>query len=360
MDYRSRWQQKRRERATRRRLIVIALCVLAAMVAAVSWRGRARVLPAGFQFPGADVCWLTAGPDYLLVCGRSGRLARVDPALPDAPLPWLRDFTHPAGFLGPAAVTEELALVPCADVRLRAVDLLTGQQVWEIEAGGAVTGVTVDGDRAYFGAEDGRLYAARTDGTLLWRSEDLGGKVVAAPLATPEGVVAATLAGTVHCLAASDGHELWRLTTGAPIYATPRLGPSTILLGDDAGRLHSLTPDGEHVLTHDLEGLVRAPVAVAGEIVIAGDSSGLLVRINPSDMSELWRTRLPGPIAARIAVAGETVWCGAGRSLIAVNANTGRVHSRLRSRADVTDVLHAFGHVYWATADGRVRVIDAP
>ena len=360
MDYRSRWQQKRRERATRQRLIVIAVCVLGLAAAVASWHARGRAVPSGYQFPTPDVCWLTAAPDYLLVCGRSGRLARVALGLPDAPSPWLRDFTHPAGFLGSAAIADDVALVGCTDVRLRAVDVLTGQQVWEIEAGGAVTGVSTVDARVYFGSEDGRVYAAGADGVLRWTSVDLGSKLVAAPLATDGGIIVATLAGTVHCLAVGDGRELWQVSTGAPIYAAPRPGPSTILVGDDAGRLHSLTPDGEEVLTHDLKGLIRAPVGVAGEVVVAGDSSGLLARINPSDMTELWRTHLPGPVAAEPAIGGTMVWCGAGRSLVAVNAATGRIVRRLWAEAEVTDVLIAFGHLYWATADGRVRMIDAP
>lgn len=360
MDYRSRWQQKRRERATRQRLIVIAACVLGLAAVVASWHTRGRAAPSAHQFPAPDVCWLTAAHDYLLVCGRSGRLARIGLGLPDAPSPWLRDFTHPAGFLGPAAIADDVALVGCTDVRLRAVDVLTGQQVWEIEAGGAVTGVSAVGDRVYFGSEDGRVYAAGADGVLRWTSADLGGKLVAAPLPTDAGIIVTTLAGGVHALAAGDGRELWRVTTGAPIYAAPRLGPSSILVGDDAGRLHSLTPDGDEVLTHDLAGLIRAPVGVAGEVVVAGDSSGLLARINPSDMTELWRTHLPGPVAAEPAIRGATVWVGAGRALVAVNATSGRIVRRLRAEAEVTDVLLAFGHVYWATADGRVRMIDAP
>jgi outer membrane protein assembly factor BamB len=360
VDYRSRWQQKRRARATRRRLIVIAVCVLGVAAMVVSWRARTRAAPTAFQFPARDVCWLTAGPDYLLVTGRSGRLVRIGPGLSDAPSPWLRDFTHPAGFLGPAAVTESLALVGCTDVRLRAVDLRTGQQVWEIATSGAVTGVTVEDDQVYFGSEDRHAYAAGADGALHWKGPDLGGKVVAAPLVTSEGIVVATLAGTVHCLAAGDGHELWRVTTGAPIYAPPRLGPSTILVGDDAGKLHSLSPDGKTVLTHDLEGVIRGSVGIAGEVVVAGDSSGLLVRINPRDMTELWRARLPGPIATEPAVAGASIWCGAGRSLVAVNTTSGRIVRRLRAEAEITDVLFAFGHLYWATTDGRVMVVDDP
>jgi len=359
LDYRSRWQQKRRERVTRRRLIIIVAAVVAALVVALSWRGPARPAPSAYRLLGPDVCWLAAGPDFVLVCGRSGRLARIMPDLTLDGVGWGRDFTHPAGFLGRPALAPGLALLPCADVRLRAVDLATGLQAWEIEVGGAVCAVTADADRAYFGSEDGCLYAATAEGSVIWRSE-LGAKVVAPPLVTEDTVIAATLAGEVICVSRADGGEVWRVETDAPIYAAPRMGPSTILVGDDAGKLHNITREGEFVASFEFEGLVRAPVGVDGTVVVAGDSSGLLVRINPSDMTEMWRARLPGSIAVAPVVLGDTVWCAAGPSLVALNAETGGITARRIAEAETSDLIAAFGRVYWATTDGRVRVIDRP
>ncbi|MGD9497343.1 MAG: PQQ-binding-like beta-propeller repeat protein [Armatimonadota bacterium] len=359
MDYRSRWQQRRRERVTRQRLIIIIVALAAAVAVVVSWQGMAWRAPAAFTIPGPDVTWLTPGPDFLLVCGRSGRLARVAPGLPSAGSPWARDFTHPAGFLGRPAVTPDLALLPCADLRLRAVELSTGQQAWEIQVGGAVTSVTADGNTVFFGSEDGSLYAANTKGELLWQ-RPLGARVVAEPLVTDEHVIAATLEGSIHCLARGDGRELWRVqtVTGAPIYAGPRMGPSTILVGDDGGMLHSITPEGEVVASLELAGLVRGPVGVSGGIVVVGDSSGLLVRIHASDMAEIWRAHLPGPVATAPVIVGDTVWCGAGSSLIALTAGRGRVIRRLRAAADTSDLVAAFGRMFWATTDGRVLRVN--
>ncbi len=272
-------------------------------------------------------------------------------------MPWPRDFTHPAGFLAPPVLTEALALVGCADVRLRAVELATGLQAWEIEAGGAVCGVTTDGDDIYFGAEDGFLRAATTDGALQWQTQ-LGAPVVAPPLVTDDNVIAATLAGEVHCLARADGSHLWTVQTGAPIYAPPRRGPSTIIVGDDAGKLHSITPDGQLTAEYVFEGLVRAAAGIADTVVVAGDSAGILARINPCDMSELWAIRLPGPIAVEPVIVGDRIWCGAGPSLVAVDTQSGRILRRIVADAETTDVLAAFGRIYWATSDGKVVAIS--
>jgi len=357
VDYRSRWQQRRRERVTRQRLIIIAVCVLAVVAVAVAWQRIARPAPAGFSVPGADICWLTAGDDFLLVCARSGRLVRTTPELSGQATRWARDFTHPAGFLGPAVPAQGLALIGCADVRLRAVDVATGLQAWELAASGAVPAVAARDEHVYFGSEDGYVHAATTQGKYMWHT-GLGAPVVAGPLVTDEYVIAATLAGEVHCLARASGARVWMVATDAPIYAAPRMGPSTILVGDDAGKLHNITPEGELVAEYAFEGLVRAPAGIADTVVVAGDSAGNVARINPSDMSEVWRTRVPGPVAAEPVIHAGLVWCCAGPNLVALDVESGRIRRRLAAEAETTDVIAAFGRIYWATADGRVRMIS--
>lgn len=357
MDYRSRWQQRRRERVTRQRLVIIAVCVLAAVAVAVAWQRIARPAPAGFRVPGPDICWLTAGDGFLLVCARSGRLVRTTPELSGQATGWARDFTHPSGFLAPPVLVPGLALIGCADVRLRAVDVATGLQAWELAAGGAVPAVAARDEHAYFGSEDGFMHAATAQGKYVWHT-GLGSPVVARPLVTEEYVIAATLAGEVHCLARDSGARVWMVETGAPIYAAPRMGPSTIIVGDDAGKVHNITPEGELVADYAFEGLVRAPAGIADTVVVAGDSAGHVARINPSDMTEVWRARVPGPVATEPIIHAGLVWCGAGPNLVALDAESGRARRRLAAEAETTDVLAAFGRIYWATADGRVRMID--
>ncbi len=357
VDYRTRWQQKRRERVTRQRLIIIVGCMLAAVTVVVGWRSIVRPAPAGFRVPGADICWLTAGEDYLLVCARSGRLVRTTPELSGRAVGWARDFTHPSGFLAPAVLVPGLALIGCADVRLRAVDVTTGLQAWELEAGGAVPSVAAGDGHVYFGSEDGFVHAATVQGRYVWHT-GLGAPVVAPPLVTEDHVIVATLAGEVYCLARENGARVWMVDTGAPIYAAPRMGPSTIIVGDDAGKLHNITPEGELVAEYAFEGLVRAPVGTADTVVVAGDSAGNVARINPSDMTEMWRTTVPGPVTTEPVIHAGAVWCGAGSNLVVLDAETGRTRRRLAAGAETTDVLAAFGRIYWATADGRVRMIN--
>lgn len=337
---------------------MIAVVIAVAVALALSWRGMTRTAPPGFSMPLPDACWLAAGEDCVLVCGRSGRLVRLPPDLSEEDAQWSGHFTHPSGFLGRPALLEGLVLVGCGDVRLRGVDLATGLKTWQVEVGGAVPGVTARGRLAYFGSDDGRMNAATEAGRLVWRT-DLGARTASAPLVTEETVVTGTLAGEIVCVSRAQGEELWRVATdaGDPVYARPVMGPSTILVGDDGGVVHNITREGERLSGYEFEGLVRAAVAVRDSVVVAGDSAGVLVRLDPSDMSEVWRVELGGPIATEPVIVGDDVWCGAGRELVRLKAESGRIAGRRLAEAETCDLLAAHGRVYWATTDGRVRAV---
>ena len=196
MDYRSRWQQKRRERATRVRLIVIVALLIGATASMLFVRGVSRPAPSGYELPGSGISWVTASDDGVLITTRSGELVKLTPTLQPVQEGWAGPFTHPAGFRGRCVIAGPCVLVPCEDVRVRAVDLKFGIESWELEVGAAVPAITAYGERAYFTTAEPALYAATADGTELWRTE-LEAEAPAQPLVTNESVVVGTLAGSV-------------------------------------------------------------------------------------------------------------------------------------------------------------------
>lgn len=359
MDYHSRWQQKRRERATRQRLILIVALIVLVAGAATFVRGIARPAPTGYRLPGPVVSWLASTDDAVLITTRGGELIKLTPELRPVQTGWSSPFTHPAGFWGRAAVAERNALVGCEDVRVRAVDLVTGLQSWELEVGGAVPGVSADGKHAYFASAEPALYGVTSAGSRLWRAA-LEAEVAAPPLVTGETVIVGTLAGSICAFNRESGALLWCVEPegAAPIYATPSMGPSSILVGDDAGRLHSVARTGELLASMAFEGLIRQPVAVSDAVVVAGDSSGLVRRINPADMTQIWSARVGGPLAAAPIILDGVVWCGAGPNLVALDAGDGDVLSRRIADANTSDVIAAHGRIYWATTDGRIGAVS--
>lgn len=381
MDYRTRWQQKRRVRAYRHRVLVLAALSAVALVLLVLVAGQRPRAAASYRLPRPDVCWLAGGGDGgLFVCQRRGRLTKLTSAMSEAGSAWARPFTHPAGFYGRPVLAGDLLVLSCADGRVRAVDARTGEQVWEKVAwqraaaagsgaptaqragGGVVGGVTVSAGAAFFGAANGLLYAADlSNGKALWQV-DLGATIASAPLVTDRAVVVGTVGGVVHCVERGNGRKRWRFPDSerkGPIYASPRSGPEGILVGSDDGELYSLSQEGQLRGKYKLGGLVRAPVAVEGRAVIAGDSEGSLCRLNVAGLSETWRRSLSslGGIAVEPIVAGDRIWCAAGKYLVCLHIDSGRVLWRRKGSAETTDCVRAGDTLYWATADGVVRAV---
>ncbi|MBD3291798.1 MAG: PQQ-binding-like beta-propeller repeat protein [Armatimonadia bacterium] len=359
MDYRSRWKQKRRERATRQRLILIVGLLLAVVGAVLWYRGIARSAPTGYQLPGPVISHLTATTDGLLITTRTGELRKVTPQLTDVREGWVTPFTHPAGFWGRAAITDGTALLGCEDVRVRAVDVTTGVQTWELEVGGAVPGVTGIGQYAYFASAEPALYAVTAEGTQIWRTP-LQAEVASSPLVTEETVVVGTLEGSICAYERASGARLWCVEPPftSPIYARPTMGPSSILVGDDGGLLHSIARTGELLASMEFEGLIRQPVAAQDAVVVVGDSTGLVRRINPADMTEIWSTTIPGVLTSEPIIEGNRAWCGAGRNLIALDVDSGSTVIRRVAEAHTCDVTMAHGRIYWATTDGRIGAVS--
>ena len=354
MDYRSRWQQRRQERLSRQRLIAIlaVIAVAIAGVALVATRG-VHGRP-GYALASPGLCWVTPGPGMVLVCQREGRLVRLTPDLSDQGTGWARPFTQPAGFTGRAALTGGLAIVSCGDARLRAVELVTGVQSWETLVGGAAAEPTVAGSEVFFGADDGKLYAVKTDdGAVEW-SVLLGARIASAPLVTDDCVLVGTVAGLVQCVRRADGGKLWRATLGGPVYASPRQFADGVVIGCDDAKLYRIGPDGQVVGSFEMPGLIRAPAAVAGDAVVVGDTSGVVCRIDASDMSQVWRRRLGPSVQCAPVIDGDRVWCPAGRTLACLSLATGHVLWRTRTRAQITDCAIEGGTIYWTTDAGCV------
>ena len=357
IDYRNRWQQKRRVRASRERLLLIGVVlIVAVIVALITAIGPARSPMVDYSLLRPSIVWLAATDDAILVSARSGSLIKLTPELEPVPTGWSHPFSHPSGFWGRPAVVGGEVLLGCGDIRLRAVNAVTGLQSWEVRAGGSVHGVAAEGTSAYFASSNGIVYAVNEQGAVLWAT-DIGGEVASTPLVRPEILVIGTLKGDVSALSRETGEVLWTVDVGAPIYASPKRGPSHILVGDDLGELHSITREGELLTSLPMEGLIRHPVGVRDAVVIAGDSSGLIVRVNPSDMTEMWRTNLPGPLAAEPIVTEDGVWCGVGSRLVKLSVEDGSVLSTRIADAQTSDCIAAHGRIYWATSDGRIRVV---
>ncbi|MCG3127285.1 MAG: Outer membrane protein assembly factor BamB [Phycisphaerae bacterium] len=115
----------------------------------------------------------------------------------------LWEYEHPQRkfpYLSSAAVADGVAVVGGRDKIVRALDVETGQPLWEYATGGRVdSSPAIAGRRAYVGSGDGTLYAFELrSGKIEWRFE-CGGAINASPAIARQRLVVGDELGTVHC-----------------------------------------------------------------------------------------------------------------------------------------------------------------
>jgi outer membrane protein assembly factor BamB/subtilisin family serine protease len=117
-----------------------------------------------------------------------------------------------------------------------------GSLVWDfaIPGGAGVDSsptVGIDGT-IYFGADDGRLYALRSDGNLKWQFQLGTEAVTTAPLIGADGTVYVAAGGKLHAMS-PDGVRKWTyIPAGATLNSSPALGADGTLyygIGNAAG-----------------------------------------------------------------------------------------------------------------------------
>jgi outer membrane protein assembly factor BamB len=194
-----------------------------------------------------------------------------------------------------------------AGVELVAVTLEDGEERWRMGVPSPTrSGVTVDGDAAYVGSNDGSVSAVDlATGELRW-STDAGGTILG-PVAVADGLVVVSAPGdadqsfAVAALGVDDGEQVWRYEPTAPtgVGGPPAAGEDLVVVGlqDRTVRALDLT-DGTERWTARLNSVVSPFVspAVDGEAVIAADIGGQVYRFDAADGARAWDHALNVPV----------------------------------------------------------------
>lgn len=148
---------------------------------------------------------------------------------------WQQDLQSPLS----ALALGEAIYAGTEDGKLQAVDF-NGQQSWSATAGGAITGIAVDGERD-------PIYVASTDGKL-------------------------------YCLDLS-GNLRWIFSTGGPLHSDPVVDVRTgsVLFGSDDGKLYAVDGKGEEIFKTAIDSPVRSNPVI--DVVVEREGAGVrLVR----------------------------------------------------------------------------------
>jgi outer membrane protein assembly factor BamB len=226
----------------------------------------------------------------------------------------------------PAAVDQEIAVVPLRNGHLVAVGLTDGRIRWAVPR--VTTTAPTAGDGLVFVAGDQQVTAHTRDGVLLWSRAlpDAG----SAPALWDTGWLIVPAGTAIVCYRARDGEVLWRHDDRAPISARPAIAADRVYASLEDGRVLALglmtgTPIWEHRL-----GDAPGPVLALDDRLFVGSRDRFFYCLATSDGRRRWRWRTGGVITGAPVVDEERVyfasWDNALRGL-----NRGNGHLRWRT-----------------------------
>lgn len=123
---------------------------------------------------------------------------------------------------------------------------------------------------AYFGSQDGSVYAVSMEtGALVWRF-DTGGAVVATPLVHKNLLIVGSFDRQLYALGLNDGQPRWQIASDNWWWATPVSSGRAIYAASMDGNLYAVDDNGVLLWKYDMGAPVVAdPVLVERGIVVA-------------------------------------------------------------------------------------------
>jgi outer membrane protein assembly factor BamB len=166
------------------------------------------------------------GGGLVVVALRSGQVVAARAA--SGEIAWRHAAELPASV--PPDVSGAAVVLGFGDGRVVALETRTGQPLWEANAGAAIAGIRVDGNRVFAGSLDNFLYCLDAgSGQVRWRWRT-GGDVVAPAAVDRKRVYFVSLDNELRALDRGHGAQRWRRSLRARPLGTPLLLAGTVIV----------------------------------------------------------------------------------------------------------------------------------
>lgn len=225
--------------------------------------------------------------------------------------------------------------------RVLAVRARDGKVLWDrMLPSRSESSPLLDGDRLYFGSENGTVYSLRaSDGDMRWTFKAQG--AVKAGLALADGkLYFGDYGGRMYALREADGSRAWTTgtrgsrfgTAGGNFYSTPAVAYGRVYVGNTDGKVYSFASDsGKLAWSKSTGGYVYGSPAVAAvpgaqPTVYIGSYSGRFYALDAHSGHVRWSRDVGGKISGGATVIGDIVYFAnlSKRTTIGLGARTGR------------------------------------
>jgi outer membrane protein assembly factor BamB len=191
----------------------------------------------------------------------------------------------------PVLVNDDVLVVASMDHNIYGVNPQSGEELWLLDAGGAMVSVPTIGEdgNIYIGTLNQQVLAVNSvSGRVIW-TYDAPGWVWGSPSLFEDQVFIGDLEGTVIALDAGTGAELWSVDTEGAITGGPLLKDDHLYIVNENGQVISFTLDGTIQWTQNIEApLYGSPVSAGDLILIGVGSADALVTALDGNGDSVW------------------------------------------------------------------------
>jgi eukaryotic-like serine/threonine-protein kinase len=236
-------------------------------------------------------------------------------------------------------------------------DLTAGKVLWSRAYGDVEATPLLVGKKLFVGTTMGQFYCVDiTGGDSVWRfslpaNTQLKGIRSAAAYAD-SAVFFGAEDHALYALRSADGSLRWKVSTDAPVVATPVVAGHVVVAGNLHGDLFAIDRfTGRVIWKIGTHSAISGPVAITDSLVIATTIGGTAWGLRLADGSTRWQTEVGGPMSAGGVCAGEYYYCGTlRRDFVALRILDGTLvwRTTLDGRVKSAPSL-GYGMVYVAT-----------
>ncbi len=247
-----------------------------------------------------------------------------------------------------------------AGFNLFAIDARNGTEVWRVAlryAGQSTP--TIAGGIVVVPSQEGWLYAlSAKDGALRWRIPTDGVVFGAAAIAN-NIVTIGTDNGTVYAIKLDNGQLLWRNSVSGGVIASPSMAGNVVYFTSDSGKTYAFDlAEGNALWAAEIGG--PQPSAVTDQRIVVASTDGGIHAVDKATGAAAWLYPTGKPKVAAPVVTGQTIFVGAGNSLLALDASTGKLKSYFLANADIeTSPTVVDGFVFFGSSDGFIYAVTS-
>lgn len=213
-----------------------------------------------------------------------------------------------------AIVEFERAFFGSDDGKVYAVNAQNGQLVWDYDAIDAVrSSPVIAGELLCIGTEGGTVLALEIrTGNLKWQA-----RAKRAVTSTPayyekrDILIACSFDKAIYGFNAKNGYELWQIRTKQAVISSPTIYDDVLYVGGVDNHLYAINPSsGKTIWKLDVKAKIVSTPAVTDAAIYIGTTEGDVLCIGRQDRKIQWRFKTEGPVPSSPLVLDDVVYVG--------------------------------------------------